>query len=473
MKFSLNPNAPDRRLLDEGRRTRAMTWIMAIMLFLTVLAGALGLGMFAATAQLDRQLAGRLTVQIVEPNAELRDAQAGAMVKAFRTLPGVARADEADRARLAELLKPWLGDTGLDPDLPMPAMIDVDVRGDAAVAAVERTARGIAPTARIDRHAQWLSPVRSFMATLSWLAAGLVLLIGSATAAVVLLAARAGLDTHRDTIEVLHMLGSTDLQVARLFQRRIAFDTLLGGAVGTAFALGLVWFLQGQFGALGSELIERSRAPAARLVPAAPAAAELRAAGHLRGADRGATGAGQDAVIWRVAAALGIAWALGFAVFMMSLGQPLDASEHTDGIVVLTGAPGRIDRGLALMAQGSAKRMLVSGVDPDVRPGELMVRYPPSARLFACCIDLGRQAIDTVSNAEETADWVRKHKYKTVRLVTSDWHMPRARLELAHVLGSQVKLTGDSVRSSPRLGTLLLEYHKYLVRSLALLIGIG
>ncbi|MEI9927853.1 MAG: FtsX-like permease family protein [Sphingomonas sp.] len=177
------------------------------------------------------------------------------MVKAFRAIPGVARAEEADRARLAELLKPWLGDTGLDPDLPMPAMIDVDVRGDPAVAAVERAARAIVPAARIDRHAQWLSPVRSFMATLTWLAVGLVLLMASATAAVVLLAARAGLDTHRDTIEVLHMLGSTDLQVARLFQRRIAFDTLVGGALGTAGALGLVWFLQSQFGALGSELM--------------------------------------------------------------------------------------------------------------------------------------------------------------------------------------------------------------------------
>ena len=178
-------------------------------------------------------------------------------------------------------------------------------------------------------------------------------------------------------------------------------------------------------------------------------------------------------MIWRIAAALVVAWALGFAVFMMSLGQPLDPAEHTDAIVVLTGAPGRIDRGLALMAQNSAKRMLVSGVDPDVRPGELVVRYPQSARLFGCCIDLGRQAIDTVSNAEETADWVRKHKYKTVRLVTSDWHMPRARLELAHVLGSAVRLRGDPVRSSPRFGTLMREYHKYLVRSLALLIGIG
>lgn len=255
MKFSLNPNAPDRRLLDEGRRTRAMTWIMAIMLFLTVLSGALGLGMLGATNQLDRQLAGRLTVQIIEPNAELRDQQAKQMVAALRGVPGVIRAEEADRARLAELLKPWLGDAGLDPDLPMPAMIDVDVRGDANVAAAEAAAKRVVPGARIDRHAQWLQPVRSFMATLSWLSAGLVLLMATATGAVVLLAARAGLDTHRDTIEVLHMLGSTDLQVARLFQRRIAFDTLLGGAVGTAAALGLTWFLQSRFGALGSEIL--------------------------------------------------------------------------------------------------------------------------------------------------------------------------------------------------------------------------
>ena len=255
MKLSLNPNAPDRRLLDEGRRTRAMTWIMSVMLFLTVLTGALGFGMLGATAQLDRQLAGRLTVQIIEPNAELRDRQAREMVAALRTTPGVLRAEEADRERLAELLKPWLGDAGLDPDLPMPAMIDVDVRGDAEVVAAERAARAIAPDARIDRHAQWLSPVRRFMATLTWLAAGLVLLMASATASVVLLAARAGLDTHRDTIEVLHMLGSTDLQVARLFQRRIAFDTLIGGAAGTALALALVWFLQSRFGALGSEVL--------------------------------------------------------------------------------------------------------------------------------------------------------------------------------------------------------------------------
>jgi len=250
----LNPSAADRRLLDEGTPTRAMTWIMAIMLFLTVLAGALGLGMFGATAQLDRELSGRLTVQIVEPIASLRDSQAAAMVATLAKIPGVVRVREVDRAHLAQLLKPWLGDAGLDADLPMPAMIDVEAPG-GDFGAIEQAARRIAPGARVDRHAQWLSPVRGFLSSMSWLAVSLMLLIAGATAAVVLLAARAGLDTHRDTIDVLHMLGSTDVQIARLFQRRIAFDTLLGGIAGTAAALVLVWFLQARLSAVGSEML--------------------------------------------------------------------------------------------------------------------------------------------------------------------------------------------------------------------------
>jgi len=254
MILSLNPAAADRRLLDEGRRTRLMTWIMAIMLFLTVLAGALGLGMFAATAQLDRDLSGRLTVQIVEPVAGLRDSQAAATVQALGKLPGVTRVHQVERARLAELLRPWLGDAGLDPDLPMPAMIDVEAPG-GDPAAIEQAVRRIAPGARVDRHAQWLAPVRGFMTMMSWLAVSLMLLIAGATAAVVLLAARSGLDTHRDTIDVLHMLGSTDIQIARLFQRRIASDTLLGGLAGTAAALVMVWFLQGRLTAVGSEML--------------------------------------------------------------------------------------------------------------------------------------------------------------------------------------------------------------------------
>ncbi len=257
MSVKLIASAADRRLLDESRGTRAMTWIMAIMLFLTVLAGALGLGTLGAASLLDRQLAGRLTVQIVEAVEAKRAAQTAQALAALRASAEVTRAVEVDHAKLATLLRPWLGADGADPDLPIPAMIDVDlgVASDAAVARVGDAVRAVAPSARIDRHESWMSPVRNFMGMVTWLAAALVLLMAAATAAVVILAARSGLETHRDTIEVLHMLGSTDVQVARLFQRRIAIDTLLGGMVGTVIAVGVIVLVGLQLAALGSDLL--------------------------------------------------------------------------------------------------------------------------------------------------------------------------------------------------------------------------
>jgi uncharacterized SAM-binding protein YcdF (DUF218 family) len=93
--------------------------------------------------------------------------------------------------------------------------------------------------------------------------------------------------------------------------------------------------------------------------------------------------------------------------------------------------------------------------------------------LFECCIDLGHEAVDTRSNAEETVAWVRQHHYRSIRIVTSDWHLARARLELAHALGSDVALVGDGVPSSPRLGLLVMEYNKLLIRLFALWLGIG
>ena len=177
-------------------------------------------------------------------------------------------------------------------------------------------------------------------------------------------------------------------------------------------------------------------------------------------------------MIWRILLLLPVAWAIGFGAFLLSLGAPLDGRK-TDAIVVLTGGPGRIVRGLDVLRAGDARRMLVSGVDPDVKPVEFAVGYRIDRQLFGCCVDLGWQAIDTRSNAEETADWVERHGYKSVRLVTTDWHMPRARLELAHALGNDVTLLGDGVKGNAGYKVLLREYHKYLVRRVALLIGAG
>ncbi len=166
-----------------------------------------------------------------------------------------------------------------------------------------------------------------------------------------------------------------------------------------------------------------------------------------------------------------LGWMLGFAWFAIFLPQPLDG-RATDAIVVLTGGAGRIDRGIALLREGAAKRMLISGVDRSVRPSELAVQYKAPEELFTCCITLGREAIDTRSNAIETAHWLERRNYATVRLITTDWHMRRAALELRQALPSRVTLVYDAVPSRPSLTMLAREYNKYLLRRAAALIGI-
>lgn len=241
----------ERDVLDAARGVGAMTTVIAIMLFLTVLAAALGLATRNAAAALDRRLAGRMTVQLAD------EATAARVAGLLAGAAGVARVTPVPREELARLLSPWLGSDAADPDLPMPALIDVDL-DDASDAAADRLAarvRAAAPDARIDRQAAWMSPVARVLDTLTWLAAALVVLMAGTTGLVVVLAARAGLDAHRGTIEVMHMLGSTDVQLARLFQRRIARDAATGGIAGAALALATIALLGSQAAALGSELI--------------------------------------------------------------------------------------------------------------------------------------------------------------------------------------------------------------------------
>ncbi|RKE47537.1 permease [Sphingomonas sp. PP-CC-1A-547] len=250
-------SSAERRVLDEAGGLRAMTWVMAIMLFLTMLAAALGLATAGAARLLDRQLVGRLTVQVVDGDPIRRNAVAARVLAALKTMPAVATATPVDRAELTRLLQPWLGSDGADPQLPVPAMIDVDLANQdkSAATRVATSVRRLSPIVRVDRHESWMSPVNDVMRSLTFLALALVLLMASATAAVVVLAARAGLETHRETIAVMHILGSTDLQVARLFQRRIALDATIGGLGGGVAALLVVAFVGIRLHGLGSELL--------------------------------------------------------------------------------------------------------------------------------------------------------------------------------------------------------------------------
>lgn len=160
--------------------------------------------------------------------------------------------------------------------------------------------------------------------------------------------------------------------------------------------------------------------------------------------------------------ALGVLlWLLGFLWFAVALPQPAPAGR-SDAIVVPTGSGGRIQRGLALLKDGAAPQLLVSGVAEEVRPAEFAAEYKVPAATMRCCVTLGFAALDTRGNALETAQWVADERVRSLRLVTTDWHMRRAALELGATLPADVTVVQDAVRSEPSLFTLFLEYHKLL-----------
>jgi uncharacterized SAM-binding protein YcdF (DUF218 family) len=165
----------------------------------------------------------------------------------------------------------------------------------------------------------------------------------------------------------------------------------------------------------------------------------------------------------RLISALLLGWLLGVLWFAVSLPSPAPGAR-TDAIVVVTGGPGRVQRGLALLEAKRARRMLVSGADRRVKPIELAVAYNAPPGLVACCVDLGYEAADTRSNAEETIHWLTEHRFRSVRLVTSDWHMRRAHFELARLLPNTITLISDPVRGAPDFTALFKEYNKYLLR---------
>jgi hypothetical protein len=141
-------------------------------------------------------------------------------------------------------------------------------------------------------------------------------------------------------------------------------------------------------------------------------------------------------VIRRIAAAALMLWALGFLWFAVALPGPAGAVK-TDAVIVPTGAAGRIERGIEVVREGQAGALLVTG------------------------------AVDTRSNATETARWVERRKVRSLRLVTSDWHMRRAAGELARTLPEGVEVVRDGVPSRPSLRILVLEYHKLLASTAA------
>lgn len=170
----------------------------------------------------------------------------------------------------------------------------------------------------------------------------------------------------------------------------------------------------------------------------------------------------------RLGAIAVLGYIFGFLWFVFFMPSPAADDRRTDAVVVLTGGENRIGRAIDILESGVSPRLFVSGVDKKVRPGEFAAEYHVSGSLMACCITLDFKSTDTISNASEAAFWLAAKRVRTVRLVTSDWHMRRATLELARVAPSNLVIITDAVPSHPSFEILVLEYNKLLARSLGL-----
>lgn len=243
------------RLLPRPRLGGLVPWVIAILIALVVVAAAGGLSLRNLAASARADLASAITVQVIEPNPDLRAERGKAAVAVLQGNDLVRAVRLVPESELAALLEPWLGAGATSGDVPIPVLVDVELTRNAApaeLAAIETALAAAVPGVRVDAQSDWLKPVYRALEALQWLALGLIALVALATAAAVWLASRNALAQHRETVEIIHLLGGTDSQITRIFLGTVLREAAFGAVVGTALGLAAVWLLGQQFAALDS-----------------------------------------------------------------------------------------------------------------------------------------------------------------------------------------------------------------------------
>jgi len=151
--------------------------------------------------------------------------------------------------------------------------------------------------------------------------------------------------------------------------------------------------------------------------------------------------------------------------------------NNIDGIVVLTGDQFRIAKGIELLKRNPSKKLLISGVNKNINPEDIMKEFPNSKNFFQCCIDIGKDAKNTFENIIETFEWMKSNEFTSIIIVTSDYHLPRVKLEINRFIDNQQifyeAVKTDESDSILRLKKITLEYIKYIRTFLSIKIGIN
>jgi cell division transport system permease protein len=250
----LNASEAERRLLPGGTFRSPTPYVIAIMTFAMMIVAAAGLALSNAAGLVAGAVEHRYVLQLPDGG----EGRLQAAVHAASQVRGVAGAEAVPEAELRKTLERWVGPGGVGEELPVPALIHLELAPGANAAAIGQQIQRAVPQSRFIPEQATVGPLLTSLRALQLLALILVLLMAAATSAAVVLAARGALDTHRSTIEIMHGIGATDQQVARLFQRKIALDALAGAIAGGVIAAAILLIIGGGGLALATDLTGRA-----------------------------------------------------------------------------------------------------------------------------------------------------------------------------------------------------------------------
>jgi cell division transport system permease protein len=226
--------------LEQDATSRFLPWLVAPMVFLCAVALASVFILNSLIGRWDRDVSGTLTVEIAASAGDAAESAERTRDKVEKTIallngfPGIASARALSQDQLVKLLAPWLGNSDLLKELPLPALIDVTTVPDTPPDLVALSAKLTQSVsgASVDDHRVWLSRLIGLSRSIELLAVAIVVLIGGVTSATVFYATRTGMAIHQEVIEVLHLIGAPDDYVARQFADRAFALGLKGGVIG-------------------------------------------------------------------------------------------------------------------------------------------------------------------------------------------------------------------------------------------------
>lgn len=246
MMFGIRSDLP----LKRDTAGRFVLWLVMVLVFMASLAVTVNSYIGVLLSDWNRSVSGTLTVQVpvIEGSDKGNAVAVAKILDVLKRHPAVAQAEAVPRAKITALLKPWLGESDVIADLPLPALIDVELQADGpeAIAAVSASITTAVPQAVIDDHRVWLNRVMGLAQGFGVVALTIMILVTGALGLTIVFATRASLAEFAQVIEILHVVGAKDGYIAGQFARRALVHGTLGGAAGLALytpALALVAWL--------------------------------------------------------------------------------------------------------------------------------------------------------------------------------------------------------------------------------------